>query len=105
MICLVNISIYLFANKGLQIERYRQEALAQHNMYRAQCNAEALQQNTTLDTKAQLWCEKLASSDQFTHSGTIEYGENSYKKTPFDFNNDNGFVRIKKFNRKLFCLF
>jgi uncharacterized protein YkwD len=59
-------------------------------MYRAQCAAAALQQNATLDKMAQSWCEQLASTDQFTHSGTIEYGENSYKKTPFDFTNDNG---------------
>jgi uncharacterized protein YkwD len=72
------------------IERYRQEAIAQHNLYRAQCKADPLQRNTTLDQIAQTWCGELSSKNQFVHSGTIEYGENSYKKTPFDFANDNG---------------
>ncbi|CAF0884220.1 unnamed protein product [Rotaria sordida] len=76
--------------ESLAIDRYRQEALAQHNVYRAQCKADALQRNRTLDEIAQKWCEQLAATDNFTHSGTIEYGENSYKKTPFDFNNDSG---------------
>ena len=81
--------MYIFV-EGLDVDRYRQEALAQHNIYRAQCKAVALQKNSTLDKIAQKWCEKLASTNQFTHSGTTKYGENSYKKTPFDFNNDNG---------------
>ena len=76
--------------QGLDLERYRQEALAQHNTYRAQCSVEPLQRNATLDKMAQAWCEKLAANNQFDHSGTIEYGENSYKKTPFDFKTDNG---------------
>lgn len=78
---------------GLDLERYRQEALAQHNLYRAQCKAEPLQKNATLDQLAQVWCEKLAANNQFVHSGTVEYGENSYKKTPFDFANDDGLRR------------
>jgi len=76
--------------QGLDTERYRQEALAQHNTYRVQCKADPLQRNSTLDQIAQKWCEQLASTNQFSHSGAIDYGENSYKKTPFDFVNDNG---------------
>ncbi len=41
---------------------------------------------------AQKWCEELASADKFVHSGTQEHGENSYKKIPFDFQNDNGLL-------------
>ncbi|CAF3111953.1 unnamed protein product [Rotaria socialis] len=76
--------------KSLELDRYRQEALAQHNIYRAQCKADALQKNSTLDQIAQSWCEQLAATNQFNHSGTVDYGENSYKKAPFDFKNDNG---------------
>ncbi|CAF1636971.1 unnamed protein product, partial [Adineta ricciae] len=80
----------LIATVGLPLERYRQEALAQHNLFRAQCKAEPLQYNATLEQRAQAWCDQSASTGQFNHSGTIEYGETSYKKSPFDFNQDNG---------------
>jgi uncharacterized protein YkwD len=72
------------------MNQYRQDALAQHNTYRAQCKADALQSNSTLDGIAQGWCKNLVDTNQFSHSGTIDYGENSYKKTPWDSANDNG---------------
>lgn len=74
----------------MDVDRYRREALAQHNTYRAQCSVDPLQANATLDAIAQNWCANLSTSNKFDHSGAIEYGENSYKKTPWDFNNDNG---------------
>ena len=85
--------VFLAANTKVPTDRYRQEALAQHNSYRAQCKADALQPNTTLDSIAQEWCGELVKTGQFSHSGTIEYGENSYKKTPWDFANDNGLYK------------
>ncbi|UJR32122.1 hypothetical protein I4U23_019590 [Adineta vaga] len=86
---------------SVPLERYRQEALAQHNLFRAQCKAEPLQQNKTLDDLAQSWCEKLASKDELTHSGTIEHGETSYRKCPFDFARDNGATPVSAwFNEK-----
>ncbi|CAF1149330.1 unnamed protein product [Rotaria sp. Silwood1] len=87
---LIHHSCSMINIKSLDVDRYRQEAIAQHNIYRAQCKAGDLQKNATLDQIAQNWCEQLAATNQFNHSGTIEYGENSYKKTPFDFNNDSG---------------
>ena len=86
----------MIATVGLPLERYRQEALAQHNLFRTQCKAEPLQYNATLEQRAQAWCDQSASTDQFNHSGTIEYGETSYKKIPFDFNQDNGLLSKDK---------
>ena len=81
---------FWFLAEDPAVTRYRQEALAQHNIFRAQCNVDPLQQNTTLDDIAQKWCANLTLTNQFNHSGTIENGENSYKKVPFDRINDNG---------------
>ncbi len=85
------LAFYFFVSiQGIDTDRYRQEALAQHNTYRAQCQAQPLERNITLDHLAQNWCDQLALKDQFNHSGTIDYGENSYKKSPWDFAHDNG---------------
>lgn len=84
------VRLHLSAQAVLDVDRYRKEVLAQHNAYRSQCSAEPLQFNATLNDIAQSWCGTLSNSDDFKHSGAIEYGENSYKKNPWDPNTDNG---------------
>ena len=86
----------MIATVGLPLERYRQEALAQHNVGRTQCKGEPKQYNARREQQAQAEWDQSASTDQFNHSGTIEYGETSYKKIPFDFNQDNGLLSKDK---------
>ncbi len=85
--------IHLFLAKDSSIldkEIFRQEVLMQHNIFRQEQCANPLQRNTTIDKIAQTWCDYLAATGQFVHSNTTEYGENSFQKIPFDFNDDDG---------------
>ncbi|CAF1331001.1 unnamed protein product [Rotaria sordida] len=53
--------------------------LAAHNSYRARHCAQPLQLDDTLCRSAQDYAQKLASTNQFSHSGTKGVGENLYK--------------------------
>ena len=80
----------LALGENLDVARYRQEALWQHNQYRSECHVGNLRSNATLDQKADEWCKKMAAHKIFEHSGGIENGENSFMKNPFDLQRDNG---------------
>ncbi len=82
---------FLFKDSSARdVEKFRQEVLAQHNLYRAEQCAGPLQRNNTLDDIAQKWCSQIATTGQFVHSNTTDYGENSFQKIPTDPNKDNG---------------
>lgn len=88
LVCFALITI----NQALstdQINSFQQEALAQHNILRKKECAGPLQQNSQLDKEAQEYCEQMASSGNFTHSGRVNYGETSYQKIPSE-SSDNG---------------
>jgi len=86
------IRLFLFkdSSAAFDVEKFRQEVLAQHNAFRAEQCADPLQRNSTLDDRAQNWTDKIVETGQFVHSNTTKYGENSFYQVPFDFNKDNG---------------
>ncbi|CAF4252637.1 unnamed protein product, partial [Rotaria sordida] len=59
--------------------QFQSEMLAAHNSYRARHCAQPLQLDDTLSHSAQDYAQKLASTNQFSHSGTPGVGENLYK--------------------------
>ncbi|CAF1240514.1 unnamed protein product [Rotaria sordida] len=59
--------------------QFQNETLAAHNSYRARHCAQPLQLDDTLCRSAQDYAQKLASTNQFSHSGTKGLGENLYK--------------------------
>ncbi|CAF1304086.1 unnamed protein product [Rotaria sordida] len=58
--------------------QFQNEMLAAHNSYRARHCAQPLQLDDTLSRPAQDYAQKLASTNQFSHSGTKGVGENLY---------------------------
>lgn len=75
-----------------EIENFRREAFAQHNTYRGEQCAPSLTRNDSLDRDAQAYCESMAISGNFTHSGRTDCGETSYQKIPYEKTKDNGNV-------------
>ncbi|CAF3834614.1 unnamed protein product [Adineta steineri] len=88
------ICIYEISASTWNKEKFCQEVVDQHNAYRMGNCAIPLKRNTTLDAIAQKWSDELASTGKFVHSNTTEYGENSYKKTPFNFDKENGTIPV-----------
>ncbi|CAF1443647.1 unnamed protein product [Rotaria sordida] len=58
--------------------QFQNEMLAAHNSYRARHCAQPLQLDDILSRSAQDYAQKLASANQFSHSGTPGVGENLY---------------------------
>jgi hypothetical protein len=99
------IWLFLFEDSSARdIDKFRQEVLAQHNTVRAEQCANPLQSNTTLDKIAQNWCNRIATTGQLVHSNTTDYGENSFQKIPSD-PKDNGILLIWNDNEKYLFIY
>ncbi len=57
---------------------FQQAILTRHNYYRAKHGAPALTLDNQLNSGAQQWANRLASTQKFEHSGTKGQGENLY---------------------------
>ena len=60
------------------LSSFRQAALTAHNKYRSQHGVPLLTESVTVETSAQLYATKLATTNVFAHSGNPLYGENLY---------------------------
>ena len=72
-----------------ETEKFRQEALDQHNIFRKDQCAASLERSPAMDIEAQAYCQNMSQSGSFIHSGRIDYGETSYQKIPYE-RTDNG---------------
>lgn len=65
-----------FISTTIDLNQFRQEALAAHNYYRQLHGAQPMVLNSTINTIAQNYADILAANDSFSHSGRSGLGEN-----------------------------
>ncbi len=89
LFCLCLIT-FIQGSSTLDTSAFREQTVAQHNVYRAEQCAGPLQRNSTLDQIAQDYCRDMVRTGTFAHSNRTDVGENSYQKIPWDPKKDNG---------------
>ncbi|WP_392531695.1 CAP family protein [Nostoc sp. C117] len=68
----------VFGDTSIDLAAVRSAAVSKHNTYRATHHSPNITIDNSLNTGAQAWAEKIASSGNFEHSGTPNVGENIY---------------------------
>ncbi|MBG1241578.1 CAP family protein [Nostoc sp. NZL] len=63
---------------SIDLAALRSAAVSKHNTYRATHHSPNITSDNSLNTSAQAWAEKIASSGNFEHSNTPNVGENIY---------------------------
>lgn len=62
----------------LDLTTFRSSALSEHNTYRATHHAPKMTLSDSLNSSAQTWADRIASTGVFEHSGASGVGENIY---------------------------
>merc|ERR1711963_758549 len=62
----------------VDLDKFRQDSLTAHNVYRAKHGVPALKLNDELNDVAQEWADYLMAVDGFEHRHPNKYGENLY---------------------------
>jgi glioma pathogenesis-related protein 2 len=68
----------VFGETSIDLAAMRSAAVSKHNTYRATHKSPNITIDNSLNTSAQAWAEKIASSENFEHSNTPNVGENIY---------------------------
>ncbi|MBE9003091.1 MULTISPECIES: CAP family protein [unclassified Nostoc] len=68
----------VFGETSIDLAAMRSAAVSKHNTYRATHRSPNITIDNSLNTGAQAWAEKIASSGNFEHSNTPNVGENIY---------------------------
>ncbi|MBW4614765.1 MAG: CAP family protein [Desmonostoc vinosum HA7617-LM4] len=68
----------VLGDTSIDLDAVRSAAVSKHNTYRATHKSPDITIDKSLNTSAQAWAEKIASSENFEHSKTPNLGENIY---------------------------
>merc|ERR1711963_13550 len=63
----------------VDLDKFRQDSLAAHNVYRAKHGVPDLKLNNELNALAQEWAEYLIANNAFEHRPNTKYGENIFQ--------------------------
>ena len=63
------------------LDAFRSAALNSHNKFRSLHGASPLTESSAIDTSALTYAKQMAKSNDFAHSGNLEFGENIYETT------------------------